>query len=426
MLFAAILLACVQKQAALIEGVKAGDLSKVRAALAALSNPNAREILISIPDLSTGEPGGRQILGDTALLIAIRHENLKIVQLLLSAKADPNLPGVDDEAPLVAAIKSPSILELLLKKGARTESHDKYGNTAFDLAANQERYPSLKILLSWHAKVDTNHGWTALMSAAYSNQTTLVKWLLRAGANANARRLGSTPLECAYMNYGDDAAAILQRAGGKGRTKSELDRVNNAESDKEVQEERRKRQVEAAKHAKDAVLTPQDSDVLNAIVEDIYNRKADKYWPTKPTAGEVIGIVEKSHELWPYSVTGISYQMEADSQLVSLDVQRNLLERNLGTVSLKNVAWNSKRIKVVREPGSIFDHYNDFRIGRAPDKDVPNSWFSLSLPGYNSAHTIAVCVFSYYPTAHGSAGAFLLEKAEGKWRVRLRYLQFYV
>jgi hypothetical protein len=63
-------------------------------------------------------------------------------------------------------------------------------------------------------------GWTPLMAAAKAGSTEVVKALLKAGANVNAKNgYGATALDIAISNYGNSStlAALIQAAGGKGR-----------------------------------------------------------------------------------------------------------------------------------------------------------------------------------------------------------------
>ncbi|KAI1387895.1 ankyrin [Hypoxylon trugodes] len=77
--------------------------------------------------------------GKTALYLACEKGNQKMVEALLSAGADPNIPGPGQVTPLILAIdvaarsaQKISIVKLLMKYGADPRKTDAAGKTAFD------------------------------------------------------------------------------------------------------------------------------------------------------------------------------------------------------------------------------------------------------------------------------------------------------
>jgi ankyrin repeat protein len=160
----------------------------------------------------------------TPLLYASRDGRLEIARILLDAKADVNQPDVNKITPLVSAISNHhlDIAELLLGRGADPNSADEWGRTPLwsaveirnrDMGRNPEqmdREGALKLIealiakganvnarttevaptrrfilplgdLSW---VDFT-GQTAFLRAALSGDVTVMKLLLKHGADPN-------------------------------------------------------------------------------------------------------------------------------------------------------------------------------------------------------------------------------------------------
>lgn len=91
--------------------------------------------------------------GYTALHVAVLNADLKMMELLLSKEANPNIPmnrdSVDGDTPLHLAVNlgNPSVVRLLLEKGANPNAFNKPGYTALHLAAKQENSEMIALLL---------------------------------------------------------------------------------------------------------------------------------------------------------------------------------------------------------------------------------------------------------------------------------------
>ena len=112
----------------------------------------------------------------------------------------------------------PDLVEMLLAKGASTESRTVSGSTALHHAATMDLEEVLILLLNHGAETNASnrHGHTALHCAADKNHDRLVEILLKHGAPINAQTNdGQTALHCAAQHGGDSAVRTLLESGAK-------------------------------------------------------------------------------------------------------------------------------------------------------------------------------------------------------------------
>ena len=165
---------------ALMQACMTGSDRSVEALLEAGANPN----------LKTREnPAMKTRKGTTALYIACRRRNEKIVNLLLRFKADPNI-ALDDD-----------------------------GTTPLIVACNFSYYNIVRLLLDSNADVNTKvegaiRKITALHIAAYDNDTELISLLLDAKADVNVCDANNvTPLHLVCLHENEEALQKLLQAG---------------------------------------------------------------------------------------------------------------------------------------------------------------------------------------------------------------------
>ena len=159
----------------LVEAVKAGDASAVRALVERGADVNLR-----------------LVDGSTALHWAVHHEALEIVDLLLKAGADAAAANRYGAKPLVLASTNgnAAIVSRLLEAGADANTVAAGGETALMIAARTGDAGTIRALLA--AGADPNatepaRGQTALMWAAAENNAEAVTLLVKAGADLLAR-----------------------------------------------------------------------------------------------------------------------------------------------------------------------------------------------------------------------------------------------
>lgn len=156
--------------------------------------------------------------GLTALIQAIRYNNIKAVRLLLERGANPNLPEKYGETPLMfsAGGNGPEFAALLLEKGADPNQRNRNGASAYvqtyleaDYGRGRHQSAIRKLLLEHGARIglpeaacegDTNtllrllqekkatrqEKTIALRLAARRGQESAARLLLKHGANPNA------------------------------------------------------------------------------------------------------------------------------------------------------------------------------------------------------------------------------------------------
>jgi ankyrin repeat protein len=403
----------------LIEAVKKGDLAAAKQLLEGGADPNVREILLTKPSLADRDEGGKQYPGDTALGIAIEKKNVQLVKLLLDFKADVNRPGVAECPPLMDAIHSRRVdlVKLLLQRGAKPNQGNVYGDTAIVSAANSGQTQLIELLLQHGADINGGKGWTALSMAAYCRQVEVVKLLIKRGADVNLRRGNyMTPLECAEAQGGEEVAAIIRKAGGKGRSRAVIEKESERASKRWREEEAKSRPP-----ARDRELTDDDRQIIELALLDMLSYKGKDLWLVDK--GKNIVLVNKTA-----GGSGFPLDDQLNSELdekkaneLTLEIRQHIAERNGQPMSLTTFRPKSPSILLWDEK-TRSKEFSPF--GAPPTK--ARAWVMVYLPGYTKQRDKAVLRFYLGPTPHGAAGTYFLVKQDGKWQVKWRDFAFYL
>jgi ankyrin repeat protein len=165
------------------------------------------------------DPNSRDDSGDPAVVLAVLFADTDILRLLLEHHADPNARLKDGANPLVRAAYHRDKVKLLLDYGAEVD------NLAMVAAA---RVPgscsTLELLLQYGGmgRAQVN-GYTALMAAAGNGDLESVTFLIKHGAEANARTSnGCTALYTAAIAGNPEVISILLDHGGDPNVVCEL------------------------------------------------------------------------------------------------------------------------------------------------------------------------------------------------------------
>jgi len=144
----------------------------------------------------------------TALMQAVKSNNIATVQELIQKGIDVNELDANQDAPLViAAYKGyTDIVRLLLEAGADVTAVDPgMKATALHAAAYAGRTEAAKLLIQYHIDIDKQgpyNGYTALHDAIWQGNEAIAKLLIDAGANLTLQsNAGETPLAFAKSKH---------------------------------------------------------------------------------------------------------------------------------------------------------------------------------------------------------------------------------
>jgi len=155
-----------------------------------------------------------------------QQRTLHVVQYLLSAKADPNLPNKSNGGtPLHTAcsIGNVKLVECLLANGANPNFADDLGWTAFERAAAKKKVDAALLLLN--AGLDLRHkdnkGATHLMWAIWGREPRLVAELIARGAPVNeVNNNGQSALDIANEVGDPEIVKLLAKADASSGRKT--------------------------------------------------------------------------------------------------------------------------------------------------------------------------------------------------------------
>ena len=144
-------------------------------------------------------------IGETALIISVMKNHLYIVNLLLTAKANPNIKDSYRNTALIYAAYNTkddiNIVNALIKAGAELNYKNSSGDTPLILATRKKI--NIDIVNSLveagsNVNIQNNDGMTALMYAARGRDISEVNILLEGGSNINLQNnKGQTALDIA-------------------------------------------------------------------------------------------------------------------------------------------------------------------------------------------------------------------------------------
>jgi ankyrin repeat protein len=203
----------------------------------------------SLLQQKTPDVNGPAADGMTALHWAVQRDDLAMVQMLLRAGANAQLPNRYGVRPLaLAAVNgNADILKLLLEGGADPNLGLSPDETAVMAAARTGKVEALKLLLAHGGNLNARdaRGQTALMWAAAKNNGEAIRVLVEAGADINVRtnspNKGGRYAEMTVFNSppptGFTALLFAVRAGSIEGTRALLDAgadINDKLSDGEA------------------------------------------------------------------------------------------------------------------------------------------------------------------------------------------------
>jgi ankyrin repeat protein len=176
------------------------------------------ELLIS----AGADPSADLVGGATVLHFAARAGNVALIERLLDLGMPVDLPGeaVTGETALYCAVneQEEAAVSTLLRRGANPNHAIDATWTCVLQAANIGNYNIMKMLVNHGADIHATcqpRKWTALHIACREGHRLVVKLLLDAGWEVNARDASrATPLQLADSAGHKDVVEVLLRAGG--------------------------------------------------------------------------------------------------------------------------------------------------------------------------------------------------------------------
>jgi cytohesin len=148
----------------------------------------------------------------TPLFLAISQRKADAAKELLRCKANPNLPGPNENPLLYEALSDAPTLKVLLEGGADPNAKMPNGAPMLMQAVWDKNQPAVELLLAYHAEVNftVQSGWTPLQAAAANGLKPIAELLLKAGAAVNAKGWnGETPLYEAVRSGHPELAELL-------------------------------------------------------------------------------------------------------------------------------------------------------------------------------------------------------------------------
>ncbi|KAI0986318.1 hypothetical protein GJ496_005526 [Pomphorhynchus laevis] len=164
----------------------------------------------------------------TAIHKAVIHDRPECVQVLMDAKADPNVIYLGDTPLSIAARHNRTrICQILLKYHETNVNHkNDQGGTPlhFASAAIVDSPECIELLLASGARVnavDIRRN-TATMVSTFFSKPTILSTLIRAGGDLSMQNNeGRTALDIAKEKEHDECAAIITKYSNKGSTRRE-------------------------------------------------------------------------------------------------------------------------------------------------------------------------------------------------------------
>ncbi|PYS16070.1 MAG: hypothetical protein DMG17_12980, partial [Acidobacteria bacterium] len=196
---------------------------------------NGSESMVGRLLTAGANPNAALLLGETPVMVAGRSGSPAVVELLAAKGANVNARAARGQTALMWAVaqKQPEVVKVLLANGAdihaRSDSWTEvmavpphgyleynraipHGNdTALMFAARVDDLASAKLLVAAGANVNDEDAWgvSAVVLAAHSGFTDVVKFLLEKGATANSDRAGFTALHEAIMRRDENLVKVL-------------------------------------------------------------------------------------------------------------------------------------------------------------------------------------------------------------------------
>ena len=208
----------------------------------------------------------KEMLGDTALHLAVERKNIRIVELLLSQSSiDINIKGIDEQTPLQNALYNgyDEIAKLILAHNPDIKTADIKGNTVIHLCLIGSKINLIPLLVKRGADINAcnKEGFTALHMAADGGHVEGYKLLLEHGADSTITIEGYT------------ARKLYQTSCSE-----KIKEFEAAEREVEVHRYKSEEKVEAFIELRKRKLEPTDKQLLEKQTDKTNDKKEKKHW----------------------------------------------------------------------------------------------------------------------------------------------------
>lgn len=161
----------------------------------------------------------KTMYGETPFELASLHQHLRICKILLNAGQDVNCVYKNGNTALHHAVvnKIESVVKLLLKKGAKHNAQNDFGETPFELASYHQYSHICEILQEKTLELNES-----LNCAVWNCNRKEMERLIEKGADVNSEdKLGQTPLHVAAIKAIESIVRFLLKKGANinARTK---------------------------------------------------------------------------------------------------------------------------------------------------------------------------------------------------------------
>merc|ERR1712098_17442 len=160
------------------------------------------------------------VYGETPFELASLHKHVSICAILLDAGADVNCFYKNGNTALHHAVvnKIESVVKLLLKKGAKLNTRNDFGETPFEIASYHQFSHICKILKKKTLELNE-----CLNDAVWKCDSKEVERLLEIGADVNSEdNLGQTALHIATIKGSESMVRFLLKKGADKKTRTKL------------------------------------------------------------------------------------------------------------------------------------------------------------------------------------------------------------
>lgn len=131
--------------------------------------------------------------GQSTLHHAAKCNDVKMIEYLLSKRADVNIVQMNELTPLHLAVQENvddshyRSIRMLLKNGANINACTKYGRTPLQMSTFQNNFKTVELLLNYKAdvKIKNTQGICPLFNAVCQNHFEIVKLLIDHGSDVN-------------------------------------------------------------------------------------------------------------------------------------------------------------------------------------------------------------------------------------------------